>query len=159
MNPPTPARSIAAYAALLVLTFAAPAVAAFFPGPGDWYAALNKPAWNPPGWVFGPVWTLLYLLMSTAAWRVWRRTGLASRPLGWYGIQLVLNAIWTPVFFGAQAIGAALVILLLLLAALLATVNHFRRIDRAAAWLLAPYLAWSGFATFLNFTLWRLNPP
>lgn len=152
-------RSLAAYAGLLALTFAAPAVAALFPGPGDWYASLNKPSWNPPGWVFGPVWTLLYLLMATAAWRVWRRRGLCSRPLVLYFIQLALNAAWTPVFFGARAIGPALIVLLLLLATLLATVAAFRRVDRAAAWLLAPYLAWSGFATFLNFTLWHLNSP
>ncbi len=155
MNP----RSLAAYTGLLALTFAAPALAAFFPGPGDWYAGLNKPTWNPPGWVFGPVWTLLYLLMATAAWRVWRRTGLRSRPLALYGLQLAFNAAWTPVFFGARAIGPALILLLLLLAALLATVAAFRRVDRAAACLLAPYLAWSGFATCLNFTLWRLNSP
>lgn len=151
-------RSLAAYAGLLALTFAAPALAALFPGPGDWYAGLSKPAWNPPGWVFGPVWTLLYLLMATAAWRVWRRIGLRSRPLAFYFLQLALNAAWTPVFFGARAIGPALLILLLLFAALLATVAAFRRVDRAAAWLLVPYLAWSGFATLLNFTLWRLNP-
>ncbi len=159
MNPPNPSRSIAAYAALLALTFAAPAVAAFFPGPGEWYAGLTKPAWNPPGWVFGPVWTLLYLLMATAAWRVWRRTGLVSRPMTLYFLQLALNAAWTPVFFGARAITPALIVLLVLFAAIVATLDAFRRVDRAAAWLLAPYLAWSGFATFLNFTLWRLNPP
>jgi tryptophan-rich sensory protein len=152
-------RSLAAFAGLLALTFTAPAVAALFPGPGNWYAELNKPAWNPPSWVFGPVWTLLYLLMATAAWRVWRCIGLRSRPVALYFVQLALNAAWTPVFFGARAIGTALIVLLVLFAAIVATLDAFRRVDRAAAWLLAPYLAWSGFATFLNFTLWRLNPP
>jgi tryptophan-rich sensory protein len=97
--------------------------------------------------------------MATAAWRVWRCIGLRSRPVALYFVQLALNAAWTPVFFGARAIGTALIVLLVLFAAIVATLDAFRRVDRAAAWLLAPYLAWSGFATFLNFTLWRLNPP
>ncbi len=87
----------------LLACFAAP-VSASWARPDAWYAALVKPAWNPPGWVFGPVWTTLYLLMGTAAWLVWRRGGWGAqrRPLGWFAAQLALNALWTPLFFGFQ---------------------------------------------------------
>ncbi|HCN28169.1 MAG TPA: sensory protein TspO [Verrucomicrobiales bacterium] len=144
-------------AAFLFATFAAPALSAFFPGPGDWYAELVKPAWNPPGWVFGPVWTLLYTLMAVAAWLVWRRAGW-TKPHGFYLAQLVLNAAWTPVFFGAREIGWALVVIVALWAAILSTLLSFHKVSRVSGWLLAPYLAWVSFASVLNFTLWRLNP-
>jgi translocator protein len=157
LNPPLgPLRVILVWLGLVVLTFCAPAAGVASP-PGDWYASLHKPSWNPPGWVFGPVWTVLYLMMATAAWLVWRRQGW-SRVLWMYLGQLLLNAAWTPVFFGAREIGWALVVIVALWLAILLTLLAFLRASRAAGWLLAPYWAWVSFAAVLNVTLWRLNP-
>jgi tryptophan-rich sensory protein len=105
------------------------------------------------------VWTALYAMMAVAAWRVWRRGGLAAqrRPLALFLGQLALNAAWTPLFFGLHRPGLAFAEMLLLWLAIAATLAAFRRVNRAAAWLLAPYLAWVSFAAVLNFTLWRLN--
>ena len=129
-------------------------------GPGSWYAALIKPSWNPPNWVFGPVWTYLYVTMALAAWRVWRRGGWTNRrtSLLMYLLQLILNAFWSPIFFGLQQPGFAFVEILLLWAAIVGTLVLFLRVDRLSGILLVPYLAWVSFAAFLNFTLWRLNP-
>lgn len=137
------------------ITFLAPLPAVWWP-PGEWYASLNKPSWNPPAWIFGPVWTMLYTMMAVAAWLVWRRGG-GQRPLGLYCVHLVLNATWSPLFFGLKMPGAAFAEILLLLASIVATALTFRRVSRAAAWLFVPYIAWVAFASFLNFTLWRLN--
>jgi tryptophan-rich sensory protein len=144
--------------AWVLFTFCAPALGAFAP-PGEWYAALNKPPWNPPAWIFGPVWTALYTMMAVAAWLVWRRGGWAAQrgPLTLYLIQLALNAAWTPIFFGLKKPAFALVEILLLLAAIVITARAFARVSRPAAMLLAPYALWVAFASFLNFTLWRLN--
>lgn len=142
----------------VALCFTAPALGAFSL-PDAWYTSLRKPSWNPPGWVFGPVWTVLYAMMAVAAWLVWRRGGLRAqrRPLSLFLAQLVLNAAWTPLFFGWHRAGLAFVDIVLLWVAIGATVPAFRRVHRGAAWLLAPYLAWVTFAAVLNFTLWRLN--
>lgn len=142
----------------MLLCFAAAASGALFM-PGAWYASIHKPAWNPPSWLFGPVWTTLYLMMATAAWLVWRRGGFAAqrRPLGWFLGQLALNAAWTPIFFGLHWMGVALVEMLLLWGGILMTIKAFRPVSRPAAWLLVPYLAWVSFAAVLNFTLWQLN--
>jgi tryptophan-rich sensory protein len=142
----------------LLLCFAAAAFGGMFT-PGEWYASLKKPAWNPPGWVFGPVWTALYTMMAVAAWLVWTRGGFAAqrRPLGLFLVQLALNAAWTPLFFGWHRPGLAFAEILLLWVAIAATILAFRPVSRAAGWLLAPYLAWVSFAAVLNFTLWRLN--
>ncbi len=152
-------KSVAALVVSFTVTFLAPALGAWAM-PGHWYASLNKPSWNPPSWIFGPVWTALYLMMATAAWLVWRRGGWAEqrRALTLYVVQLALNAAWTPLFFGLKMPGLAFAEILLLLTAIVLTVLAFYRAIAAAAWLLAPYLAWVGFASFLNFTLWRLNP-
>jgi translocator protein len=123
-----------------------------------WYAHLAKPGFNPPGWVFAPVWTLLYVLMAVAAWRVWLKTGWRRTALGLWAIQLGLNFAWSFIFFGAHALLASLAELALLWLAILATLLAFWRIDRPAAWLLVPYLAWVSFAGILNFRLWQLNP-
>jgi tryptophan-rich sensory protein len=127
---------------------------------GTWYAGLAKPSFNPPDWLFGPVWTALYLMMAVAAWRVWRARGLADAraALGLWALQLALNLVWSFVFFGARMIGAALAEIVVLLLAILATLALFWRIDRAAGWLMVPYAAWVGFATLLTAALWRLNP-
>lgn len=142
----------------LVLSFGAAALGSPFI-PGEWYASIAKPSWNPPSWVFGPVWTLLYTMMAVAAWLVWQRgAGRARRvALGLFGVQLALNAAWTPLFFGLHLMGIAFAEILLLWIAIVATIMAFGRVHRVAAWLLAPYLAWVSFAAFLNFTLWRLN--
>ncbi|WP_276300210.1 TspO/MBR family protein [Halorussus lipolyticus] len=124
-----------------------------------WYPTLAKPAFTPPSWVFGPVWTTLYLLMGVALYLVWRsdRGRIRQVALAVFGAQLVLNAAWTLVFFGSQAIFGGLVVIAVLLATILATMAAFARIDRRAAALLVPYLVWVGFATALNYEIWRLN--
>ncbi len=124
-----------------------------------WYAGLNKPSFNPPNWLFGPVWTVLYVLMAVAAWRVYLtpRSAARTRSLSLYGLQLALNLAWSLIFFGLRAPLSSLLELALLLAAILATALAFCRLERLAALLLAPYLAWSGFAFLLNFEIWRLN--
>lgn len=139
----------------IVLTFGAPAAGAFTP-PGAWYQALVKPSWNPPPWIFGPVWTLLYFGMATAAWLVWKRGG-QGHTLRLYIVQLALNAAWTPVFFGAHAMGAALIVIVCLWIAIFLTMRAFWAVSRPAGLLFVPYLAWVSFASVLNFTLWRLN--
>jgi tryptophan-rich sensory protein len=143
----------------LAVCFSASVLGAFFT-PGDWYAQLNKPSWNPPGWVFGPIWTLLYVMMAVAAWRVWNQGGFASqrRPLGLFFLQLALNAAWTPLFFGLRQPGIAFAEIVVLWMAIAGTIVAFRRADKIAAALLLPYLAWVSFASALNFSLWRLNP-
>lgn len=142
----------------LALCFGAAALGSFFT-PGEWYASLNKPAWNPPGWVFGPVWTALYAMMAVAAWLVWKRGGFAARPvpLTLFLGQLALNAAWTPLFFGLQRPDLAFAVVLTLWVAIVATLAAFRPVSRPAAWLLAPYLAWVSFASVLNGVLWRMN--
>lgn len=154
----TAAKSISALFLALVICFGAAAIGAQFP-PGEWYAGLRKPAWNPPNWIFAPVWTALYTLMAVAAWRVWRRgDGLRGRAaLSLFLLQLLCNAVWSWFFFGLHRPALALVDIVLLWLSLLATLVAFGRIDRVAALLLAPYLAWVSFAMALNWALWRLN--
>lgn len=125
----------------------------------SWYPTLRKPSWNPPNWVFGPVWTALYVSMAVAAWTVWRRRDRASvaMPLGLFGFQLLLNAMWSPLFFNLRSPGLALVDIALLWTTILATIGVFRRISTAATVLLIPYLAWVTFASSLNAAIWSLN--
>lgn len=125
-----------------------------------WYADLIKPWFTPPDWVFGPVWTLLYVLMAVAAWRVWRTADRDTRrgPLTLFALQLALNLGWTVVFFGLQKIGAALATIIVLDVGVVVTALAFRTIDRPASLLMVPYVAWVGFATVLNIAIWRLNP-
>jgi translocator protein len=126
---------------------------------GGWYQTLAKPAFNPPDWVFTPVWLALFVLMGIAAWRVWRRHGFsgAAAPLGVFAIQLGLNLGWSILFFGLRAPGWALVEIVVLWTTVLATAILFYRADRTAGWLLVPYLLWVGFAVVLNAAIWRLN--
>ena len=144
--------------AWLLVTFCAPALAVFGM-PGEWYAGLAKPSWNPPSWVFGPVWSVLYTLMAVAAWLVWCRGGWRAqgRPLGLYLVQLVLNAAWSPLFFGFHRPGLALIDIILMFIAIAATMLAFFRVRTVAGLLLVPYLIWVGFASILNFTLWWMN--
>lgn len=143
----------------LLLCFGAASLGAVF-APGEWYASLLKPAWNPPGWIFGPVWSALYTMMAVAAWLVWRQGGWdrQRKPLLIFLVQLALNALWTPLFFGLHRPGMAFAEIVLLWLAIAGTLLAFRSVSRVAAWLLAAYLAWVGFAAALNFTLWQLNP-
>jgi len=127
---------------------------------GWWYPTLVKPDYTPPDGAFGPVWVALYLLMALAGWRVWRKAGLrgaGGTALTLFAVQLWLNLIWSVLFFGLQHIGLALADIVLLWFAIAATIVAFFRIDRFAAVLLLPYLAWVGFAALLNYQIWRLN--
>jgi tryptophan-rich sensory protein len=141
------------------LSFLAALPGALFP-PGDWYRRLAKPAWQPPSWIFAPVWTALYAGMALSAWLVWRKAGLqgGAVPLAVYLAQLALNTAWTPLFFGLHRIGLALFDIVLLWGAVAATVALFYPIHAGAALLLVPYLAWVTFAAALNFAIWRINP-
>ena len=126
---------------------------------GTWYPTLAKPAFNPPNWMFAPVWTALFFMMAIAAWRVWRRDGLrkARWALMLFALQLALNLSWSIVFFGLRSIGWALVEIVALLLAILATTLVFWQRDRVAGMLFIPYAAWVAFATVLNAAIWRLN--
>ncbi|MBN1853087.1 MAG: tryptophan-rich sensory protein [Pirellulales bacterium] len=127
--------------------------------PGEWYASLNKPAWTPPDVIFAPVWTVLYVLMGTAAWLVWWRAGFAGAgvPLGLFFAQLILNGLWSYLFFGLHRIEFAFLEILALWVTILAVTVLFWREDWRAGMLMIPYLAWVGFASCLNFALWQLN--
>jgi benzodiazapine receptor len=119
-------------------------------GPGSWYATLEQPAWNPPDWLFAPVWSLLYTLMAIAAWLVWK-TG-ATRPLYIYAVQLALNLAWTLVFFGAESTGGGVAVIAVLWLAIVLTIVAFRPVP-AAAWMLVPYLVWVTYAAALNVSI------
>lgn len=151
---------------LLVGSLALPFVAAAIGGSATvsniptWYAGLIKPEFTPPNWVFGPVWTLLYLLMGVAFYRVLRqgsRDALVKVAAGFFVGQLVLNAAWSIVFFGQHNPYGGVVVIALLLLALIGTIITFQRVDRLAAWLLLPYLLWSLFATALTIGIYTLN--
>jgi translocator protein len=146
-----------------LLGFLAACFLASLPGalfrPGDWYEQLAKPAWRPPNRVFAPVWAVLYVTIAVSGWLVWREAGFAGAafPLAVYALQLLLNAAWTPLFFGLRQplLGFADIVLLGL--SILATLVLFYPIHAGAALLLLPYLLWVGFAAALNFAVWRLN--
>ena len=126
----------------------------------DWYPTLVKPAWNPPAWLFGPVWTVLYIAMAVAAWLVWRRVGWAGARLALtlFMVQLTLNAAWSIIFFGLRNPGAAFAEVVVLWAAILGTLVLFWQVSVPAGILFIPYLTWVSFAAVLNFSIWRLNP-
>jgi tryptophan-rich sensory protein len=154
-------REFFGFVAFLGLCLAASAVggAATASSVGTWYQTLAKPWFNPPDWVFAPVWTALFFMLAVAGWRVWRRDGLrgGGAALTLFALQLVLNMSWSIVFFGLRSIGAALAEILVLLLAILATTVVFWQRDRVAGMLFIPYAGWVGFATVLNAALWRLN--
>ncbi len=150
-----------ALALFLFATFIASGIgsAATIKNVATWYPTLVKPAWNPPSWIFGPVWTMLYIAMSIAAWRVWRnQTGAAARGvLRLYGAQLALNALWSVCFFGLRRPDLALVDIAGLWSLLVVALVRFWRADRVAGALWVPYVAWVTFASVLNATIWWLN--
>jgi len=161
MSATIPKRPWAGLVVLLGVCFAVAwaGSAATTPKISVWYAGLAKPAWNPPNWVFGPVWLVLYCCMAVAAWLVWRPGGFAAawRPLTWFGVQLALNGLWSWIFFGLESPGWAFVELALLWTAIAVTTVEFWRRSPVAGVLFLPYLAWATFAGLLNFTIWRLN--
>jgi benzodiazapine receptor len=151
-------RSIIGLSGWLAASFAAGWIGSRYM-PGEWYASLAKPSWNPPNAVFGPVWSALYVLMGVSAWLVWRRAGFSGARAGLvlFFVQLILNALWSYLFFGLHRPAFAFVDIVVLWAVILAVVVLFWQVQRVSAALLLPYLAWVGFASYLNFVLWRLN--
>ncbi len=133
---------------------------ATFPSIPTWYASLDKPPFSPPNWIFAPVWTTLYTLMGIAAFLVWRK-GIRNREvkiaLGIFLVQLVLNTLWSVIFFGLHSLAGGLVVIVVLWIAILLSIITFFRISKAAGALLIPYILWVSFATILNFSLWQLN--
>jgi len=145
----------------VLLPFVAAAIGslATFPNISTWYATLDKPFFSPPNWIFGPVWTVLYLLMGLSLYLVWVARYKKSKKLafGVFGLQLALNALWSLVFFGLHAPWAGVVVIILLLVCIIAAIRLFLPISKVAAYLLLPYVAWVGFATLLNLAVAMLN--
>lgn len=124
----------------------------------SWFQTLNRPSFQPPDWLFGPVWSVLYTLMGVSAWLVYRRTGtVRSTAMAIFAVQLALNTLWSVLFFGLRMPGLAAIEIVALLLAIVATIAAFARVSRPAAALLLPYVAWVAFATALNVAIWRLN--
>jgi len=151
---------------LLVLCIAVPLIIGIIgsvftmPEVGNWYAGLNKPSFNPPAWIFGPVWTLLYILMGISLWLV-IKDGMSSRPVqqavALFAVQLGLNLAWSIIFFGMHLIAVAFIEILVLFVFIMATTLAFKRINPTAGWLFIPYICWTAFASVLTGTLWLLN--
>ena len=140
----------------LALVLGGGLVIGFLTAPGGWYAQLAKPSFNPPGWVFGPAWTALYVLIAITGWRVWHRDR-AGWPMKLWWAQLALNFLWTPVFFSAHQIGLALAVILALLVVILSFIVTSWRQDRTASLMFVPYAAWVAFASVLNGSIFVLN--
>jgi tryptophan-rich sensory protein len=162
LNQQSTKKSLGALALFLLLTFAASALGnlATFEAVRTWYPTLEKPSFNPPNSIFGPVWSALYTLMAVSAWWVWKQPESTPRKWGLvaYWVQLVLNAAWSFAFFGMRNPTAGLLVILALLSAILVTTVYFWRAHRLSGLLFLPYLAWVSFATVLNFSIWQLNP-
>jgi len=152
----------------IAVSEAAGVVGAVFTTPAiqsGWYAGLVKPALNPPAWVFGPVWAILFALMGISVWLVWKKLDSRLRgndrkikiALGIFIGQLALNTLWSVIFFGLRSPGGALIEIVFLWFAILATIIAFAKISKLAAWLLVPYILWMSFAVYLNYAIWVLN--
>jgi benzodiazapine receptor len=129
-------------------------------GVDSWYQTINKPSWNPPNWIFGPVWTTLYVMMGIALFLVWKEdisSELKKIAVTFFIVQLVLNFFWSFIFFNQQQPGWALVEIAVLWVFILLTIFAFAQVNKTAAWLLVPYISWVSFATILNYTIWQLN--
>jgi translocator protein len=140
----------------LILTLGGGLSIGLFTLPGEWYMSLVKPSFNPPNWIFGPVWTALYIMIGVAGWRIYVKDPSGTAMKIWW-MALALNFIWSPTFFGAQRLGSALVIILALLASILDFIVTSRPSDRPSSLLFIPYAAWVGFAALLNGALFMLN--
>ena len=127
---------------------------------GGWYQLINKPTWNPPNWIFGPVWTSLYILMGIALYLVWKsknNMGIKTIAVSFFIIQLGLNFFWSVIFFNLHQIGFAFAEIILLWLFILLTIFSFAGINKIAPWLLVPYISWVSFAMILNYSVWQLN--
>lgn len=145
-------------AGFLAATFSAGATGALFK-PGPWYRLLSKPVWTPPNWLFPVAWTLLYIAMAVAAWWITLSLSVWSVPaIALWSWQIVMNALWSPVFFGLRRLGAALVVIAVLWVAVVATTVAFLAIDTFAGALMVPYAVWVSYAGALNLSIWRRNP-
>ena len=137
-------------------------IGSYFTSPAipNWYASLNKPIFNPPSWIFGPAWILLYTLMGIAAylvWKKWKKVQIAQLAVSLFFIHLVFNSLWSIFFFGLQNPELAFYLIIILWIMILALILIFKKVDKRAAWLMIPYLLWVSFATILNFSIWQLN--
>jgi translocator protein len=150
----------------LIISIAIPLIiggtSGFFTATGveSWYQTINKPSWNPPGWIFGPVWTTLYVLMGIALFLVWKADAspeLKKIAIILFAVQLALNFCWSFIFFYQQQPGWALVEIIVMWAFILFTIFAFAQVNKTAAWLLVPYISWVSFAVILNYTIWKLN--
>ena len=146
----------------ILLPQVAAGIGAYFTvtGTGTWYQTIEKPGWNPPSWLFAPVWTILYIAMGVAFYLVWKSNAVLSHKrtaMILRGVQLVLNLFWTIIFFNQHQLLWATVEIAVLWLFILATIFAFARINKAAAWLLVPYIAWVSFAGILTWTIWSLN--
>lgn len=149
-------RNYLSLAIFLVVVVGGGLVIGFITLPGEWYASLAKPVFNPPNWIFGPVCTVLYVLIAIAGWRIWQHdAGGGAMKLWW--AQLVLNFAWSPIFFGAQKPAIGLVVIIALLATIVLLIRAAHRDDRLAAGLFVPYALWVAFATLLNASIIILN--
>jgi len=149
------------FIASIVICQLAGIIGSIFTGPSvkTWYPALVKPTFNPPSWVFTPVWTVLYVLMGISLYLVWNKENSKAKysALAFFAVQLLLNALWSVLFFGLKSPLYALVEILLLWVAILFTIVKFSSLSKPAAYLLVPYIAWVSFAVVLNFFIFRLN--
>ncbi len=155
-NVGTSLRNYLSLAIFLVLVVGGGLVIGFITLPGEWYASLAKPPFNPPNWIFGPVWTVLYVLIAIAGWRIWEHNSHSTAMKLWVA-QLILNFAWSPIFFGAQKPALGLVVILALLATIIWFIRDARRTDGLAAGLFVPYVLWVAFATMLNASIVALN--
>lgn len=129
-------------------------------GVESWYQTIQKPSWNPPNWIFGPVWTTLYIMMGVALFLVWKEdTSEELKKIAFtlFAVQLILNFFWSFIFFNQQQPGWALVEIIAMWVFILLTIFAFAQVNKTAAWLLVPYISWVSFATILNYTIWQLN--
>lgn len=150
----------------LIIAIAIPLVVGFtsgyftITGVGSWYQTIQRPSWNPPNWIFGPVWTTLYILMGIALYLVWKadvESRIKKNAVLFFALQLTFNFFWSFIFFNRQQPGWAFAEIVVLWILILLTIFAFAKINRLAAWLLVPYIAWVSFASILNYTIWKLN--
>ena len=153
--------SILSLIIIIVICYVAAGLGAYFTAQSvnSWYVTLQKPEWNPPNWVFGPVWTLLYLFIAISGWLVWKKVTFYDNPLlyGFFILQLILNIVWSGIFFGMEQPGWAIVDIILLIFFILLYILSSWPVSKLASILFIPYFLWVGFAMILNIMIWRLN--